>query len=667
MKREGYLANRLGIVLLLAVLSLFFGSTAHADRFQSTNFTIDTSTIGGSIAGEQSSTNYKLVSSGGESVIGNGASGSYALGSGYASTLDKSLQLNLQPGGLLAHYTFDQSVSETTYDQSATGLNLAAAGTPTTTTGQIGSAVQIADNDSLQSSTSGASAIDASNITVEAWLKYDNWSTSTNSPAVARWDSSTTNGSWRIGRTGAQQFRFSVYINNQVYTVESNSSKNAGEWYHVVGTYDGTTLRIYVNGVQEDSSNISQGSLPSSGAPLSIGEYANQDNPYWAGSVDEVKIFNRVLSAREVAAEHSAQASGIPSGLSLGAVTAGTSNTATADTIVQTDAPGYSLAISQDHDMQTASSTVPLDFHETFNSLTPGADVTAGVTNFSGRFSTGSATFTATNAGIDGVFTRINTTTSSSGSYRYVFPGASSTLYYLRMYVRINAIPSSNVTIMNLLEPSDTTLGNIQLLSDGTLRMRNINTAVDVSSSVVPLDTWVRLEWRYNSSSGSQTLRYYEGANVNGSTPTETLSGAAQTGKDIGILAVGLTQSVPSIAFDLDEVAGSTVDYPDPLGTYVTIPGVAGDITTPLSWSEGTTKGLGFTLYGTNATALPGKWSSGSAYASLPGTATTYYTRTGYTGGVKDVHNMRLRLDTATTQYPGDYSNTMTVTGTMTP
>lgn len=98
-----------------------------------------------------------------------------------------------------------------------------------------------------------------------------------------------------------------------------------------------------------------------------------------------------------------------------------------------------------------------------------------------------------------------------------------------------------------------------------------------------------------------------------------------------------------------------------------TIPGVSGSIASPVPWSEGSTKGLGFSLYGTNATAIPGIWNAGSAYAALPTTATSFYTRSNYTGGGKDIVNMRLRLDTQASQAMGSYTNQMTITGVKIP
>lgn len=101
-------------------------------------------------------------------------------------------------------------------------------------------------------------------------------------------------------------------------------------------------------------------------------------------------------------------------------------------------------------------------------------------------------------------------------------------------------------------------------------------------------------------------------------------------------------------------------------GSY-TIPAISGGtIATPLAWSEGTTKGLGMTLSATSFGTLPPKWSSGNAYAALPGTATTLFSRTGAGGGT-DTATVRYRLDVVPAQAAGNYSNTVTYTATWIP
>jgi hypothetical protein len=66
----------------------------------------------------------------------------------------------------------------------------------------------------------------------------------------------------------------------------------------VAGTYDGTTLRLFINGGQVASVAVS-GAIPSSAGVLRIG-----GNSLWGeffqGRIDEVRIYNRALSASEI-------------------------------------------------------------------------------------------------------------------------------------------------------------------------------------------------------------------------------------------------------------------------------------------------------------------------------------------------------------------------------
>jgi hypothetical protein len=93
----------------------------------------------------------------------------------------------------------------------------------------------------------------------------------------------------------------------------------------------------------------------------------------------------------------------------------------------------------------------------------------------------------------------------------------------------------------------------------------------------------------------------------------------------------------------------------------------SGDITTPALWTEGATKGLGFTLK--SGVSIPAKWGTtpNFKYAAIPGSSTTFYSRTGLSGGAKDAMVMQHRLDVATNQKSGAYTNTVTITATTKP
>ena len=71
-------------------------------------------------------------------------------------------------------------------------------------------------------------------------------------------------------------------------------------WTHLAATYDGTTLRIYVNGVQAAARAVRQ---PCRRRPARSDRRQPVWGEYFKGLIDEVRIYNRALSAGEVRAD----------------------------------------------------------------------------------------------------------------------------------------------------------------------------------------------------------------------------------------------------------------------------------------------------------------------------------------------------------------------------
>ena len=72
----------------------------------------------------------------------------------------------------------------------------------------------------------------------------------------------------------------------------------ANTWTHLAATYDGTTMRLYVNGAQV-ASRAQTGNIATSTNPLQIGG-DNLYGQHFAGMIDEVRLYNRALSLAEV-------------------------------------------------------------------------------------------------------------------------------------------------------------------------------------------------------------------------------------------------------------------------------------------------------------------------------------------------------------------------------
>lgn len=100
-----------------------------------------------------------------------------------------------------------------------------------------------------------------------------------------------------------------LYIANGVSVGASNYTFSAGEWIHVVGTYDGSTIRLYINGKLDKSTSASPSIITSATGEVRIGA------SYDSGSLcrmDDVGIYNRVLSDSEISLLYRESLTGYP-------------------------------------------------------------------------------------------------------------------------------------------------------------------------------------------------------------------------------------------------------------------------------------------------------------------------------------------------------------------
>jgi glucose/arabinose dehydrogenase len=82
----------------------------------------------------------------------------------------------------------------------------------------------------------------------------------------------------------------------KIFTV--SSSVGSGIFENVVGTFDGKTVKIYVNGFLKDSISFAGNYNPDANIPLNIG--LNSYGVSWNGVIDELRLYNRVISDKEV-------------------------------------------------------------------------------------------------------------------------------------------------------------------------------------------------------------------------------------------------------------------------------------------------------------------------------------------------------------------------------
>lgn len=135
-------------------------------------------------------------------------------------------------------------------------------------------------------------------ITLEAWIKADSWATNVWENVIISKDGWANGDEGYVLRTGANgtlSFNFSL---GAAWT-ELTSSAGAmvtGQWYHVAGTFDGTTMKIYINGV-EVGSQAASGIVNTGTYDLTIGRaaYTVGGNRYFDGVIDEVRVWSEAV------------------------------------------------------------------------------------------------------------------------------------------------------------------------------------------------------------------------------------------------------------------------------------------------------------------------------------------------------------------------------------
>jgi hypothetical protein len=147
--------------------------------------------------------------------------------------------------------------------------------------------VTIADNPAFDFS---------SGFTAEAWIKADVLNTRN---IFSQYSSSDRAFSLFLLSSGKFEYTAnpSASGSSEQYFTTTNTAISTGTWHHVAITYDGTTMRAFVNGVAAGTESHT-GTLYNSSEPIEIGSRNNAH--FFDGTIDEVRFWNRALSVTEI-------------------------------------------------------------------------------------------------------------------------------------------------------------------------------------------------------------------------------------------------------------------------------------------------------------------------------------------------------------------------------
>ena len=144
-----------------------------------------------------------------------------------------------------------------------------------------------------------------SELTIESWVKFDGNS------ADFIFEKGNVNTQYSLFSHGTDIVFRTYHAGDGGYDTLSPSKTTAGiingVWHHIVGSWDGSTKRIYVDGVDIGSKSKS-GALTTTSQGAAIGAFGGTSSGYYfGGDIAIVRIYNKGLSQDEVLQNFNAQ------------------------------------------------------------------------------------------------------------------------------------------------------------------------------------------------------------------------------------------------------------------------------------------------------------------------------------------------------------------------
>lgn len=197
---------------------------------------------------------------------------------------------------------FDEGAGITAADASGLENHAAMNGAKWAAEGRYGGGATFTAASKTLVSVPSSASLNAAQMTLEAWVKPTNV-TGWRSAIFRSITASTADGiAYALYANSGTDGGPGVYVRPSGWASDQHASAVAAltrsEWHHLAATYDGTVLRLYVDGAQAARKNLST-PLRSSSRPLYVG-----GNPLWGeyfdGSLDDVRVYNRALSEIEI-------------------------------------------------------------------------------------------------------------------------------------------------------------------------------------------------------------------------------------------------------------------------------------------------------------------------------------------------------------------------------
>jgi hypothetical protein len=203
------------------------------------------------------------------------------------------------PAGLKAAYGFEETSGSTVVDRT-TGNNGTISGATRTTSGRFGRALDFDGSNDVVTIPHAAELNPASALTLSGWVRP---LSASGSRLLAAKERGSGFGYALYTRGSLMTPMARIFTSSDQSAIGSSVLPNSA-WTHLAMTWAGGTLRLYVNGTQVSSRSVGT-TAPGGTGSFRIGG-AGVASAFFRGRIDEVRMYDRALSAAEIAADMNA-------------------------------------------------------------------------------------------------------------------------------------------------------------------------------------------------------------------------------------------------------------------------------------------------------------------------------------------------------------------------
>jgi len=155
-----------------------------------------------------------------------------------------------------------------------------------------------------------SSSLNLAEHTIDAWINPNVQFGASFHGIVVKQNPNNTQRNYYLGLQNDGRIHYSISYPSPFLFLDSNTSIQNGVWTHITATFDGSVMRIYINGQQDAFLNVGSFVPETTTQPLLIGSTNEPAQTFFNGQIDETSIFNRALSASEIQALFNAGSAG---------------------------------------------------------------------------------------------------------------------------------------------------------------------------------------------------------------------------------------------------------------------------------------------------------------------------------------------------------------------